>query len=321
MSEAAAIERVLRKNPDAIRIGDFTFRETAYGVVKRLRFFVDAIESERRRRGIAVDALGALRILDVGCGTGTYVTIPLAAIGYSVVGIDLDRASIERARENAVAAGVNAVQLHCGAAETLPLERAHVVICTEVLEHQRNPEAFLRTLDAKLVDDGLLLLTVPNGYGSFEIESAIGRLVPHLPHWTDRCERWLVRRLGSETQKRRVQLEHEAVRLRMEASSLASGDVEHHEQRFTPRALRQLLERERYQVERFRGTTLLAGNAVNAAMRSLDFVLAWNGRAADVLPAWAAADWLVAARTIRPGRTSSSSSRQKEEDPRQGGRM
>jgi len=47
----------------------------------------------------------ARRVIDVACGTGMHA-IELARRGYEVVGVDLSAPMIERARENALTAGV-----------------------------------------------------------------------------------------------------------------------------------------------------------------------------------------------------------------------
>jgi glycine/sarcosine N-methyltransferase len=49
---------------------------------------------------------GVRRVLDAACGTGHHA-IALAQCGYQVVGADLSAAMVERARENAQAAGVD----------------------------------------------------------------------------------------------------------------------------------------------------------------------------------------------------------------------
>lgn len=62
---------------------------------------VDFIEAE-----IAADK--SVRILDVGCGTGRHA-LELARRGYQVTGIDLSVNQLDRAREKAIAAGVQPV--------------------------------------------------------------------------------------------------------------------------------------------------------------------------------------------------------------------
>src|SRR6185295_7767468 len=289
-----SIDKVLLKRPAGIRVGEFIFRETAYGVVKRLRFFVEHIERERARMGLSRNEC---RILDVGCGTGTYVTIPLAEMGYTVVGVDTDQASIDRARENAALVGAKGLALHCGRVGDLHLGSFQVVICSEVLEHQPHPECLLRELRTMLVEKGLLLVTVPNGYGYYELESCVSRVVPRLPVWIDTFERLTVRLLGTPSLKRRHRSEYGGVSLlfrlvtkfhslnkkskgsqndnpfrvkaeadrrrnAIEQSSLAADG--HHDQHFTAPRVRQLIMGEGYTILGFRNNTILAGNMFNA---------------------------------------------------------
>ena len=56
---------------------------------------------------------GARRVLDVACGTGQHA-IALARRGYEVVGADVSRGMIERARANAAAAGVDVAFVEAG---------------------------------------------------------------------------------------------------------------------------------------------------------------------------------------------------------------
>ena len=48
-------------------------------------------------------------------------------------------------------------------------EKYHAVICSEVLEHLHEPGKLLAVLHAILHDDGVLLVTVPNGTGPREL--------------------------------------------------------------------------------------------------------------------------------------------------------
>jgi 2-polyprenyl-3-methyl-5-hydroxy-6-metoxy-1,4-benzoquinol methylase len=294
-----ATQTVLLDRPHAIRIGEFILRETAYGVVKRLRYFVGHIEAERKRLGLG---RGEIRILDIGCGTGTYVSIPLALMGYNVVGMDTDAASIERARLNAEAAGTARVDLRLTRLEELcvPLP-FNVAICSEVLEHQEHPETMLQGIRSVLTSDGLALFTVPNGYGYFELESRVVRRFPGLLTGADQLERRLIRRWGSAALIERHLEEYggqdpdrDRRRRLMEQSSL-SADQKHF-QEFTPSSIRRLIGSQGLTILSFRNNTVWAGNALNALIRSLDQVLFLNARFADFLPEWLASDWMIAAR-------------------------
>jgi 2-polyprenyl-3-methyl-5-hydroxy-6-metoxy-1,4-benzoquinol methylase len=65
--------------------------ETIWGYKKRLEFLLKQIQS---RYGETL-----VNILDVGCGNGSMISLPLAEQGYTVTGIDLDKHSIQKAQE------------------------------------------------------------------------------------------------------------------------------------------------------------------------------------------------------------------------------
>ncbi len=141
-------------------------QENVYAHRKRLRFIMDAIESLREDQGKAPTDLS---VLDVGCGTGIMVTLPLASLGYRVTGVDPHAESIEAASR--VNPYPNAVFIQSDIDALVATgERYDVVIAAEVLEHVANPAAFLRTSRRLLAPDGILILTTPNGYGWFEWE-------------------------------------------------------------------------------------------------------------------------------------------------------
>jgi len=106
-------------------------------------------------------------ILDVGCGNGI-ISRAIGSKGYNVLGIDISEKAIEKARS---LNGLPNVDFKLISAEQLVFEgnRYHSVICSEVLEHLNHPENLLRTLHESLRDDGLLIVTVPNGFGAREV--------------------------------------------------------------------------------------------------------------------------------------------------------
>jgi 2-polyprenyl-3-methyl-5-hydroxy-6-metoxy-1,4-benzoquinol methylase len=98
------------------------------------------------------------RVLDVGCSSG-YLAERLQAGGNVVVGLDVDEDAAQQARRYCEA-------VYVGDVETmdLPLEPASfdVVLCGDVIEHLRDPQAFLERVRPLLRPEGRLVLSTPN---------------------------------------------------------------------------------------------------------------------------------------------------------------
>jgi 2-polyprenyl-6-hydroxyphenyl methylase/3-demethylubiquinone-9 3-methyltransferase len=97
--------------------------------------------------------------LDVGCGAGLLAE-PLARLGAKVTAIDAAPQLIEVAREHAAGQGLDIDYRH-SAVEDLT-GQFDLVTSMEVIEHVADPQAFLRSLAARLAPGGLLILSTPN---------------------------------------------------------------------------------------------------------------------------------------------------------------
>jgi glycine/sarcosine N-methyltransferase len=105
---------------------------------------------------------GVRRVLDAACGTGQHA-IALARQGYTVVGADLSRAMVERARANAAAAGVDVAFAVVGLGGLVALgETFDAVLCLgNSLPHLLTAEAVadaLADFAAVLQPGGLLVI-------------------------------------------------------------------------------------------------------------------------------------------------------------------
>jgi len=129
-----------------------------YADIKRLQFIVDTLKAN-----VPADAT----VLDVGCGNGI-ISRGVGREGFSVYGIDVSDKAIEKARSLTDQANV---KFDVISAEQLVADgkRYHAVICSEVLEHLNQPEKLLGVLYQSLTDDGILIVTVPNGQGPREV--------------------------------------------------------------------------------------------------------------------------------------------------------
>ena len=252
-------------------------RENLWGYAKRLRFVLNSIAE-------AYPEIGAerLRILDVGCGNGSQLALPLAERGYQVVGIDNDERSIARARE--LLGGRTNAQFICGTVEALPADSFDVVILSEVLEHVEEPDALLRASLLHLRDNGVAIVTVPNGFGEFEIDS------------------WFFRRLRMQTlidrlkQSRVLQAAADAVPLADGDFAATENEESGHIQFFTVRRLRRLFASCSLTVYRQGAASLLAGPLVAYTLARSDRFIRWNARVTDRLPLFLASGLYFALR-------------------------
>jgi 2-polyprenyl-3-methyl-5-hydroxy-6-metoxy-1,4-benzoquinol methylase len=137
-----------------------TPKYTRYADIKRLAFIVSNLE-ERHKDPKDVN------ILDVGCGNGI-ISLNLGELGYNVHGIELSEDALEIAKSQNKFSNVIFEKAN---AETLKLEgkKYDVVICSEVLEHLHQPENLLQELRFLIKENGILIVTVPNGVGPREL--------------------------------------------------------------------------------------------------------------------------------------------------------
>lgn len=107
-----------------------------------------------------------IKILDIGCGKGS-ISLPLASLGYSVMGIDLDSNIISNL--NSINPFKNAHFID-GNIENMKIDdKFDFIICSEVLEHLKYPQKILISTKKILKEKGLIIITIPNGYGPWEL--------------------------------------------------------------------------------------------------------------------------------------------------------
>ncbi len=126
--------------------------------VKRLQFIIDTLQSKLPKHAV---------VLDVGCGNGV-ISRSLGTYGFNVYGIDVSDKAIEKARQ---LNSLPNVKFDVVSAEQLVAEgtKYNAIICSEVLEHLNKPGDLLKVLHQSLTDDGVLIVTVPNGQGPREV--------------------------------------------------------------------------------------------------------------------------------------------------------
>lgn len=144
------------------------------GTLKNLRAFLRAAEGE--------DTLAGRLVLDLGCGMGGLSTA-LALEGADVRSVDFNRHYCHITRLRGMRYGLELAPINA-AGEALPFPDAHfdIVMCVDVLEHVRDPEALLSEISRCLKPGGLCQIT------------AINRFAFRDPHYHARLVNWLPRR-------------------------------------------------------------------------------------------------------------------------------
>lgn len=247
--------------------------ENVYGSRKRLEWICSRLDKESA-------------VVDLGCGTGLMVTIPLIKLGYRLIGVDDDEASVSYGRNLLKADGLDAERIQTRSLAKLAV-RPDVIIASEVLEHLPQPalSTLLAELHRSLRPGGRLLVTVPNGYGWFEWESflwyrvGLGRLL----EWTlvAKAVTWLkLRFLGP-----RPDLVH--------PSSLSPLP---HVQAFTFDSIQSLLRAHGFEVVEISGSVLFCGPFTNLLFTGIGPVMRANAWLGSRFPR-RAAGFFVSART------------------------
>lgn len=105
--------------------------------------------------------IGGKDVLDIACGEG-YGSVMLAAHARSVVGVDIDQATIEHAKN--MYAGRGNLRFERGDAAEIPLDDASVdvVVSFETIEHHDRHREMIAEIRRVLRPDGILVLSSPN---------------------------------------------------------------------------------------------------------------------------------------------------------------
>jgi 2-polyprenyl-3-methyl-5-hydroxy-6-metoxy-1,4-benzoquinol methylase len=277
---------------DEAGAGRLPARENVYGHLKRLGFIAARLEEMHAARPDA-----PLRVLDFGCGTGVMITRPLARLGHHVTGIDIDAVSIGRAvRLNAGPALPNLAYV-AGRLEQQPWDgRFDAVVASEVLEHIPDPPAFVGLLSRCLKQDGLLILTVPNGYGAFEIDSHLWEALRKVPGFWRLEAGWHRLRAALQRTGRRAATAAAAEAEDAPESLATLNENSPHCQRFTRRGVLRLFAGLGYTCVAEGRSALWSGPIAHTLFRDSPRIIRWNGTLAECLPAGLASGWYFAFR-------------------------
>lgn len=237
--------------------------EDSYGLAKRLEFVISEIERRSPRR-----------VLDFGCGTGANLTVRLAERFPHIqfIGVDSDETSIAHARR---VCGIQNLDFRLYPREFSFGEDFDLIVASEVLEHVEEPDALLAQLRGSLTQSGALLVTVPNGYGPFELASLAETLLQLSGLYA------LLRKL-----KRILTATPSSPQIGIDTLAISP-----HVNFFSFGELRRLFDMCGLAIASYRARTFLCGFGFDQLLRGSG-VLRWNARVADRLPPQVVSDWM-----------------------------
>ena len=239
--------------------------ETLYGLNKRLLFISEALAP-----------LSDPSILDIGCGTGEFLTLPLARKGWRITGLDIHPASVESA--TVLAADLPRAKFVCATLDHVA-NRFEAIILSEVIEHVSDPHMLLEKIRLKLKENGVLILTLPNGYGPFEIDQYLSK---KNFLWIRSLYGWYVRRIREKDK---------AVATHNEESP--------HINFYTWPAIQELIQLSGFRVVKYRARTFIAGDYASVLLHALrvmrvptEWLTRCNAAIADQLPPRLVSGWM-----------------------------
>ncbi|MGA8940217.1 MAG: class I SAM-dependent methyltransferase, partial [Acidobacteriaceae bacterium] len=129
-----------------------------YRFVMDVALWLTGIPAERRRSELMfIEDVPRGRLLDVGCGYGTFLAA-MKRRGWQVAGVDFDPVAAEAARRT------YGLDVRVGTIENVKAggPAYDVITASHVIEHVPDPVSFLSTCRALLKPGGLLVLKTPN---------------------------------------------------------------------------------------------------------------------------------------------------------------
>jgi len=211
--------------------------ENIYGHKNRVLWFTNFITKEEE-------------VLEFGCGTGVMVSAFLLQEGYNMYGVDLDCPSVELGQKFYNENGLDGSRLMCKDIADLEDERFDTIIATEVFEHieKEDIDAVIELINKKLKPGGQLIVTVPNGYGWFELESFI---------WKKLGIGWILNKLYITKLIYAFKERILGFKFNKLISTIAHSP---HVRRFTLKSIQDLVKSHGYEIKSYRGSCIFAGS-------------------------------------------------------------
>ncbi len=206
-------------------------------------------------------------VIDIGCGTGEMLTLPLKKMGNDIIGIDNAEISIVEAKRNARNCGYEENIFKCEDIKQIE-ERYGTVIVSEVLEHIESKDLiiFSNSIKDLVKSKGRLIITVPNGKGSYERSIKIRNILKKI--------------FKKKYTKMKEAAKKESVDQHVPRMSLSDSA---HVQFFSKKDIVRLFE-DQFELIDFTGSSMFCGYFINTFVPRYKIFLKINNKLADISP-------------------------------------
>ncbi|RJQ55273.1 MAG: class I SAM-dependent methyltransferase [Nitrospiraceae bacterium] len=252
--------------------------EDSWGNLKRIKYIISQLKK---------NALTDKRILEVGCGCGDHISIPLVQHGLSVLGIDVDKESIDYVNKIKLIKDIPNGEFLNIDINKIESNSFKVVVCSEVLEHLKEPQIMLKEIYRVLKTGGICIVTVPNGYGSFEIGEFI------FSKYKESMKPWLK---SNNIHKYFSCVSNKINRPQMEKTIIPGGSLNKscpHIQKFLYKRLKELISNEGFEIIDAIGRTFLSGFISTPLIERSRGLIKLNANLASYMPLFMCSGWLI----------------------------
>lgn len=147
--------------------------------IKKLQFIFSSIVDYTTLRGKSFEEL---HILEVGCGRGG-ITLPIASLGCQTMAFDINKNSIEWLQSQINLKKIKNLVVTVGDGHLFCDDKKYdIIIASEVFEHVLNPTKLAENIVKQMGKGSYLIVTVPNGYGPWELKNRLSPLT-YLRKW------------------------------------------------------------------------------------------------------------------------------------------
>ena len=259
-------------------------QEDSYGNLKRVQYILAQV----KKYGLIDKS-----VLEIGCGSGDNISIPLSLCGLSVAGIDIDGDSIEYAKKLRSFKGIANVKfLNIDICE-IETNSYETIVCSEVLEHLIEPRLMIKEISRVLKPNGVVIITVPNGYGPYELGQFIAK------KYEEEIKPWL----KSKNIHKYLSYFMQKLYLGKRNRDLIPGGTLNkdcpHIQNFSFNKLRKLLHEEGFIFTDAIGRTFLSGWLMTEMIERSERLIELNCLLATYLPLFMCSGWLITAMKYR----------------------